>query len=102
MTISKRGRVPNIIKEAVQEQFIRMGDGGYSTSIKWRKSESVSYFSVYRNLPDEPEPVIYTFAIHGEEIHYTSCDVNTCEATQKVLANSEDAFFNLRFSVTYP
>ncbi|EKN5093120.1 hypothetical protein DYG63_06565 [Yersinia enterocolitica] len=102
MTISKRGRVPNIIKEAVQEQFIRMGDGGYSTSIKWRKSESVSYFSVYRNLPDEPEPVIYTFAIHGEEIHYTSCDVNTCEATQKVLVNSEDAFFNLRFSVTYP
>ncbi|CNE43084.1 Uncharacterised protein [Yersinia mollaretii] len=34
MTTSKRGLVPKIIKTAVQEQFTRMGDGGYSTSIK--------------------------------------------------------------------
>lgn len=61
MTVIKRGRVPKIIKTAVQEQFTCMGDDGYSTSIKWRRSESVSYFSVFRNLPDEPEPVIYTW-----------------------------------------
>lgn len=102
MTISKRGRVPNFIKEAVQEQFTRMGDDGYSTSIKSSKSENVSSFSIFRELPNEPEPVIYTFAIHGGEIHYTSCDVNTCEATQKVLPNSEDAFFQLTFQCDLP
>ena len=102
MTVIKRGRVPNIIKEAVQEQFNRMGDDGYSTYIKWSKSESVSSFCIFRELPNEPEPVIYTFVVGGEEIHYTSCDVNTCEATQKVLPNSEDAFFQFTFRCNLP
>ncbi|EPP1027598.1 TPA: hypothetical protein SK274_000141 [Yersinia enterocolitica] len=101
MTVIKRGRVPNIIKEAVQEKFTCMGDG-YSASMKWCKSENVSSFRVFRELPNEPDPVIYTFVVSGEEIHYTSCDVNTCEATQKVLPNSEDAFFQFTFQCDLP
>ncbi len=101
MTVSKRGRVPETIKEVVQEQFTRMGDR-YSATMKWRKSHSVSYFSVFRELPNEPDPVIYTFAIHGDEIRYTSCDVNTCEATQLSLPNSEDAFFQFMFKCDIP
>lgn len=61
MTVIKRSRVPNTITEAIQEQFNRMDNDGYSTSIKWRKSESVSYSSVFRDLSDESEPVIYTW-----------------------------------------
>lgn len=34
MTVSKRGRVPQTIKEAIQEQFSRMGES-YSANIKW-------------------------------------------------------------------
>lgn len=100
MTVIKRGCVPNTIKEAVQEKFTCMG-GGYSVSIKWSKSENVSSFRIFRELSSEPEPIIYTFVVSGDEIHYTSCDVNTCEAAQKVLPNSEDAFFNFCFSVIY-
>ncbi|MDA6578916.1 hypothetical protein OSK74_21160, partial [Escherichia coli] len=37
MTVSKRGRVPKTIKEAVQEQFSRMGESYYA-NIKWAKS----------------------------------------------------------------
>ena len=101
MTVSKSGRVPKTIKEAVQEQFSRMGES-YTVSMKWKKSESVAYFSVFRELPNEPEPIIYTFAIHGDEIRYTSCDVNTCEATQLSLAYSEDAFFQFMFKCDLP
>ncbi|EJD6489957.1 TPA: hypothetical protein U2L64_000159 [Citrobacter koseri] len=101
MTVSKSGRVPKTIKEAVQEQFSRMGES-YTASMKWKKSESVAYFSVFRELPNEPEPIIYTFAIHGDEIRYTSCDVNTCEATQLSLAYSEDAFFQFMFKCDLP
>ncbi|MBI0678113.1 hypothetical protein HCH73_13815 [Citrobacter koseri] len=101
MTVSKSGRVPKTIKEAVQEQFSRMGES-YTASMKWKKSESVAYFSVFRKLPNEPEPIIYTFAIHGDEIRYTSCDVNTCEATQLSLAYSEDAFFQFMFKCDLP
>ncbi|EEX2746974.1 hypothetical protein JKP41_004584 [Escherichia coli] len=101
MTVSKSGRVPKTIKEAVQEQFSRMGER-YTASMKWKKSESVAYFSVFRELPNEPEPIIYTFAIHGDEIRYTSCDVNTCEATQLSLAYSEDAFFQFMFKCDLP
>ena len=101
MTVSKSGRVPKTIKEAVQEQFSRMGES-YTASMKWKKSESVAYFSVFRELPKEPEPIIYTFAIHGDEIRYTSCDVNTCEATQLSLAYSEDAFFQFMFKCDLP
>ncbi|MCK6744100.1 hypothetical protein L8S62_16835 [Enterobacter cloacae] len=54
MTVSKSGRVPKTIKEAVQEQFSRMGES-YTVSMKWKKSESVAYFSVFRELPNEPE-----------------------------------------------
>ncbi|CAH6082892.1 hypothetical protein RQM67_13390 [Citrobacter koseri] len=101
MTVSKSGRVPKTIKEAVQEQFSRMGES-YTASMKWKKSESVAYFSVFRELPNEPEPIIYTFAIHGDEIRYTSCDVNTCEATQLSLSYSEDAFFQFMFKCDLP
>lgn len=101
MTVSKSGRVPKTIKEAVQEQFSRMGES-YTASMKWKKSESVAYFSVFRELPNEPEPIIYTFAMHGDEIRYTSCDVNTCEATQLSLAYSEDAFFQFMFKCDLP
>lgn len=101
MTVSKRGRVPKTIKEAVQAQFAQMGES-YTTLTKWKKSESVAYFSVFRELPNEPEPIIYTFAIHGDEIRYTSCDVNTCEATQLSLAYSEDAFFQFMFKCNLP
>lgn len=101
MTVSKSGHVPKTIKEAVQEQFSRMGES-YTASMKWKKSESVAYFSVFRELPNEPEPIIYTFAIHGDEIRYTSCDVNTCEATQLSLAYSEDAFFQFMFKCDLP
>lgn len=31
MTVSKRGRVPKTIKEAVQAQFAHMGGGLYNT-----------------------------------------------------------------------
>ena len=101
MTVSKRGRVPKTIKEAVQAQFAHMGEG-YTTLTKWKKTESVAYFSVFRELPNEPEPIIYTFAIHGDEIRYTCCDVNTCEATQISLAYSEDAFFQFMFKCNLP
>lgn len=101
MTVSKRGRVPKTIKEAVQAQFAHMGEG-YTTLTKWKKTESVAYFSVFRELPNEPEPIIYTFAIHGDEIRYTSCDVNTCEATQLSLSYSEDAFFQFMFKCDLP
>lgn len=39
---------------------------------------------------------------HGKEIHYISCDVNTCEANQKTLPNSEDAFFQFTFQCDLP
>lgn len=32
MTVSKRGRVPQTIKEAIQEQFSRMGKATLQTS----------------------------------------------------------------------
>ncbi len=101
MTVSKRGRVPKTIKEAVQEQFSRMGES-YSATMRWRKSDSVTYFSVFRELPDLSDPVIYTFTLHGDEIRYTSCDVNTCEATQLSIPNSEDAFFQFMFKCDLP
>lgn len=101
MTVSKRGRVPKTIKEVVQEHFNSMGES-YTTLIKWQKAVYVAYFSVFRELPNEPEPIIYTFAIHGDEIRYTSCDVNTCEATQLTFAYSEDAFFQFMFKCDLP
>ncbi|WP_336983868.1 MULTISPECIES: hypothetical protein [unclassified Cedecea] len=101
MTVIKRGRVPKTTKETVQEQFSRMGEG-YSASMKWRKSDSGPYFSVFRVLQDLPEPVVYTFALYGDEIRYTSCDVNTCEVTQLSLPNSEDAFFQFMFKCDLP
>ncbi|HDZ0671814.1 TPA: hypothetical protein RRT27_005056 [Klebsiella pneumoniae] len=44
MTVSKRGRVPQTIKEAIQEQFSRMGES-YSANIKWGKSVNAHYFN---------------------------------------------------------
>lgn len=101
MTVSKRGRVPKVIKEAVQEQFLHMGEN-YTTLIKWEKTEIASSFSVIRTLSNEPEPIIYTFTLHGDEIFYSSCDVNTSEVTQLSLSHSEDEFFQFMFKCDLP
>ncbi|MFB5643102.1 hypothetical protein ACEZEZ_15140 [Kluyvera ascorbata] len=100
MTVSKRGRVPKSIQSAVQEQFTHMGER-YSTSIKWSKQGAVPQFMVFR-LTEGPDPVIYTFAIHNDGIHYTSFDVNTCESLQLIIPSSEDAFFQFMFKCDLP
>ena len=100
MTVSKRGRVPQTIKEAIQEQFSRMGES-YSANIKWGKSVNAHYFKVIRET-DQPEPIFYTFAVIDKAIHYTYFDVNTFEATQLSLACSEDAFFQFMFRCDLP
>ena len=100
MTVSKRGRVPKAIQSAVQEQFTHMGER-YSTSIKWGKQGVIPQFMVFR-FTEEPDPVIYTFAIHQDGIHYTSLDVNTCESLQLIISYSEDAFFQFMFKCDLP
>lgn len=100
MTVSKRGRVPKTIKEAVQEQFSRMGES-YSANIKWGKSVNAHYFKVIR-VSDQPEPIFYTFSVIDEEIHYTYFDVNTFSSTERVLPSSSDAFFQFLFRCDLP
>ena len=101
MTVSKRGLVPKAIKEAVQEQFSHMGEN-YTTLTKSVKKDSITSFSVFRELSNEPEPIIYTFTLHVDEIRYISCDLNSCEATQSSLPNSGDAFFQFMFTCDLP